>query len=674
METRPFPWRRSLGLVFGLALLLRAAFLAEATRLDLFWLPVIDAEAYDRWAQELNRSGWLGRGVFYQDPLYPYLLGLLYKVVGRHLLLVAALQALLDAAGAVLVAVVGRRLFSARVGLVAGLLAACYPVSIFYVAVFEKTAVSGFFVLAAVVALLRVPERPTPPRALAAGVLLGAALLLRANVLLFTPAAALWLWSETIRLGRARAAGLVGALAAGAALMVAPVAARNWAVSGDLVLTTAQGGWNFYVGNSPESTGWLAEPQGVRTVPRFEQTENHRRAEEAVGRKLKPSEASRYWFRLALGHIGQEPRRYAGMLARKAFLLANDFEILDGYDFYFYREHSRVLKSLPLGWGLAFPLGLAGVALALARRDLAGPKALVLAFLAVYAASVLLFYVVGRYRMPLAPLLLVFAASALAWLWDALKAREFRRAAALALVAVPLGALSHRRFGEPNLDGSWFLTATALLEARRPAEALPIFERLRGGNPGRADLEFNRALALYRVGRLDEAVLGFREALLLDPKQPNLYVMLPQLYREKGEGLRADLFAALGQVVAGKADEGFAAIEALSQRAPDDKALLEVLDQTAFVAFQTGQVAAAVASWEMALSVAPKNPDLLLNLFVIHEGPDPAKALGYLARYFKIAAGDPRQEPKFPELRLREARLKERRSAGPRPDPRGAPR
>ena len=663
MTAALLPWRRSLGLLFGFALLLRAAYLGEATRLDLFWLPVIDAEAYDRWAQELLRSGWLGRGVFYQDPLYPYLLGLLYKLFGRHLLLLGALQAVLDAGSVVLVADIGRRLFSARVGLLAGVLAAVYPVSIFYVAVFEKTAVAGFFLLAAVAALLRVPERPTVPRALAAGSLFGAALLLRANVLLFTPFAAVWLWSATSRFGGVRAAKLVGGLAAGAALLVAPVTARNWAVSGDLVLTTAQGGWNFYVGNSPESTGWLSEPQGVRTVPRFEQTENHRRAEDAVGRTLKPSEASRFWLRLALTHIRQDPRRFARLLASKALLLANDFEIVDGYDFYFYRHHSRVLKSLPLGWGLVLPLGLAGVALAAARRDVGGPKALVLAFLAVYAVSVLLFYVVGRYRMPLAPFLLVFAASALAWLWDAVRAREFRRAAAFALVAVPLAALSHRPFGEPNLDGSWFLTANALLEARRPAEALPIYERLLAGNAGRADLAFNRALALARVGRRDEAIRGFRESLLLDPKQPNLYVMLPELYREKGERLRADLFAALGQVVAGKADEGFAAIEALSQKAPDDKSLLEVLDQTAFVAFQMGQVGAAAATWEMSLSVAPKNPDLLLNLFVVHEGSDPAKALGFLARYFKLAALDPKQQPKFPELRMREARLKERLGA-----------
>lgn len=673
MTAAAIPWRRSLALLFGFALLLRAAYLGEAARLDLFWLPVIDAEAYDRWAQELLRSGWLGRGVFYQDPLYPYLLGLVYKVFGRHLLLNAALQAFLDAGSVVLVADIARRLFSARVGLLAGLLAAVYPVSIFYVGVFEKTAVSGFFSLAALTALLAVPERPALPRAIGAGLLLGAALLLRANLILFTPFAAAWLWFATKGSGSAKPLLLVGGLVAGAALAVAPVTLRNWAVSGDFVLTTAQGGWNFYIGNSPESTGWLAEPLGVRNIPRFEQGENHLLAEKAVGRRLTPSEASRYWFRAALGHMRQEPRRALGMLARKAFLLANNFEILDGYDFYFFRAHSRVLRS-PLGWGLVFPLGLAGVVLALARREAGGPRALVLAYLAVYAASLLLFNVVGRYRMPLAPLLLAFAASALVWLWDALRARKFGRAAALALVALPVGILSHRPFGEPNLDGSWFLTANALLEARRPAEALPIYERLNPGNSRRPDLLFNRALALYRVGRRDEAILGFRESLLLDPKQRNLYVMLPQLYREKGELLRADLFAALGQVVAGKTDEGFAAIEALSQRAPNDKALLEVLDQTAFVAFQMGQVGAAAATWEMALSVAPKSPDLLLNLFVIHEGPDPAKALGYLARYFKLAASDPKQQPKFPELRLREARLKERRSAGPRQGRAGAPR
>src|SRR3954468_3720270 len=80
-----------------------------------------DARGYDLWAQRLAAGDWIGTDVFYQAPLYPYFLGIVYATAGRDLLIVRIIQALIGSASCVLLGLAGARLFSKRVGLVAGL-------------------------------------------------------------------------------------------------------------------------------------------------------------------------------------------------------------------------------------------------------------------------------------------------------------------------------------------------------------------------------------------------------------------------------------------------------------------------------------------------------------------------------------------------------------------------
>ena len=54
-----------------------------------------DSRSYDEWARRIAGGEWIGREVFYQAPLYPYFLGVLYAIAGHHLLLVRIVQAIL---------------------------------------------------------------------------------------------------------------------------------------------------------------------------------------------------------------------------------------------------------------------------------------------------------------------------------------------------------------------------------------------------------------------------------------------------------------------------------------------------------------------------------------------------------------------------------------------------
>src|SRR2546427_12552899 len=88
-------------LVLGTALLLRGVYLWQLRGSPMVGIVMGDAEAYDRWAQEIASGDWIGKEIFYQAPLYPYFLGLIYTVAGHSLVCVRLLQMVLGAASSV---------------------------------------------------------------------------------------------------------------------------------------------------------------------------------------------------------------------------------------------------------------------------------------------------------------------------------------------------------------------------------------------------------------------------------------------------------------------------------------------------------------------------------------------------------------------------------------------
>src|SRR5688500_13409355 len=133
--------------VFAIALAVRLGVLSHVADAPSMKELRGDARGYDAWAQRIAAGDWIGRETFYQPPLYPYLLGALYRVAGRDLHFVRVVQAVLGSLACVLVAVAARRLFTSRtIGTAAGLLLALYPAAVFFDLQIEKTVLDGVLV------------------------------------------------------------------------------------------------------------------------------------------------------------------------------------------------------------------------------------------------------------------------------------------------------------------------------------------------------------------------------------------------------------------------------------------------------------------------------------------------------------------------------------------------
>jgi tetratricopeptide (TPR) repeat protein len=436
-------------LVCALALALRLVYVWQVGDSSLVAPEDLDPGLYYNWAKEIAAGSWLGKDPFVQSPLYAYLLGVLMMVIGSGVTRILVTQAFVGCGTVLLTYLAGRRLFDHRRGLLAALLITLYAPFIFFEGMVMKTFLSPFLTVLLILMLDRAREA-VPGRAGAAGlfalagVVYGLTTLDRDNFILLAPALALlvlWIGGGVNRKGWMAA----GAFTLGTVLVITPVTLRNWLVSHEFVLLTTGGGEVFFIGNNADANGLYVPPPFVRPDPKYEHADFAARASEIEGRRLSPMQSSWFWFQQGAKFIAEEPLAWVRLLWRKMVYFWNFFELPDNLDFQVLQEFSPLLDSLvadapPRGWptllipgggrwrqvrlhlyssfGTVAPLGLLGIYLT-RRRWLRLLPLHVLLF--GYMATVLLFFNFARFRVPVVPILALFASESLVRMYGVLK-------------------------------------------------------------------------------------------------------------------------------------------------------------------------------------------------------------------------------------------------------------
>jgi lipoprotein NlpI len=645
----------------ALGLVLRLLVARDLASSPLLRAPLLDAAAYDRWARAIAAGDLAGQGGVHLAPLYPYLCGLVYALAPDGPLAVVLLQHLAGAGLAVAAGAMAGALGGPLAAAVAAFLVAGYGPLVAYENVLLAE-VLGAVLLTAGVGLLALGAEGAAVRsrlAFAAGFLLGLDALVRPTGLLV--AAALAVWTLARAPGRRGRAAL--ALAAGAALAVAPVTLRNRVAGGEWVLVTASGGFNFYVGNHPGADGSYVQPEGVPFVPGDAGGDPTGKvaAERALDRPLRAGEVSRYWRERALDFIRAEPGRAVLLFLRKVGLVWNRVEIPQIVRFEDFRQESATLRRLPLaGPRLLLPLALLG--LALGYPGAGRGRGVVRASLAAFTLATALFFVTDRYRIQAVPLMAVAAGGAVARLaelarWPA-RAPLARALAGLALAVVAVepvwvglrGPVGHPWLGPMNRAVGLAATGgdSAAVEAAF-AEAVA-----RG--PEVARVFANRGEWRRGRGALAAAAADLRRAVELDPGDPMAWTALGRTLGaagddpaagaslERAHGLDptyAPAALALGQALVrlGRAGEAMAPLRA-ALAGPDSAAAHDALGLALVV---TGDRAAGLAHLRQAAAIAPARAAYHLHLgLALSDSGVADEALTALAT---AAAADPAYRP-----------------------------
>lgn len=392
----------SSGWVVDLAVLCFVALVARvAAQVSLGFYSAPEAWEYDMLARNLvsgqgfviEHDGTTHRAFTF--PLYPLMLAAVYWVTGLSPTGIGVLQALL---GSVLVALIYAfaRPMGRTVAILAAIAVATHPGLLIYSAKIHALNLHAVLAVAAALLARLALERPTVRTAIIAGVTTGIASLERAS---FVPTLGLGLalggWRH---LGTARTGALLAIWLALTIAFAAPWIVRNTLVVGSPVLTTT-GNEALWRGNNPNATGGNSAADGR---PMLDASPEMR--ERILGRADIVQDKE---FReAAFAYMSADPGRTLEWTVRKLF--------------YFWWSGPQVGENYPATWSslyaayyvLVVGLVLAGVTVG---RRMVGNSSLGAILLTAVPVSLLqaVYYVEGRHRWAVEPLLLVLAAAGL---------------------------------------------------------------------------------------------------------------------------------------------------------------------------------------------------------------------------------------------------------------------
>jgi tetratricopeptide (TPR) repeat protein len=561
--------------VFAVVLLIRVAVLARLT-VSPYLLPTRgDMHFYDDWAQRILSGQLTDHLAFYGLPGYAYLLAALYKLAGYGPFVPALLQALLDAGTAMLIYKVSVGI-SPRTGMrraqIAGLVAAAgwafFVPAQTYAAILMPTAWFVFVFWLIVWRIISRKNAPTGWQALILGLLVGLTATAIAAILFLIPllisAILLKPAISTHSQFRTRISALV-LLFLGAAAGTSPCWVHNCLIARDRVFLSAHSGINFWIGNNPAANGYPRFPPGLRAGQAAMLQDSIDAAESAAGHSLKRGEVSHYWSAKARDYVERYPAAWLRLLALKLRTFWSAFQYDDLSIITILREQKVTFPGIYFGLVAAFalPAMVLGWKAAPAGRWVTSAIALqMLALLPVFTTE--------RYRLPVVPGLLVFAAFGLVMFFNNLAVGNFRPALYYSvLLAVStvfiswpqrdpsLWALDAYNSGWQALESGNFVLAQRKLElarsyvpdnaetnfalgnlklAQSDAAAASTFylTTLRLDPQHRGAINNLGVLALEN-GQSDVAEQRFREALAIDARNPKTHFLLAKTLIAKGQ-------------------------------------------------------------------------------------------------------------------------------------------
>jgi 4-amino-4-deoxy-L-arabinose transferase-like glycosyltransferase len=433
-RARRRPWTiAGVAVLLLLALGLRIGYVAATPG----YRTVHDARDYDRHARSIAAGHGMAplgpgpsRSTAFRPPGYPYFLagvyslgGRAWKATSRGIVAGRVANAFVGTAIVALTGVLAAQLLGSGIALTTMALAAVYPPLILIGGALMTEPLFTALLLGALAAA--VEHRRSGHRhrwAVLAGLLIGLAILTRANAAILLAPLAFAVWGARPRWSP-RALAAPAALVTVALMTVAPWTVRNAVVLGAFVPVTTQLGTSLagtYNTAAQADDRHPASWRSLRRVPDYQyltRTSSWRRIGEAEMERRLRAAALRY----AAGH----PAYVAKVVywnTRRALDLAGIA----------WARHTYSTVSVSRGWAgagiagfwIVGALALAGAFTAPARRI---PLYVAAVPLCLYLSVVFLAFETPRYRTGIDPFIVLLAAIALAAGWDAVSRRRARR-------------------------------------------------------------------------------------------------------------------------------------------------------------------------------------------------------------------------------------------------------
>lgn len=388
-------------LIFVAALMLRMLYLPQIAK----ELPISDEVGYDEAA--MNLVSGKGYGMFgyrsYQPPLYPSFLAVVYKLFGHDYVMVKVIQMFLGSFGCILIYAIARLVFNEKIGLISAFIYAAHDGLIFLSGHLLTENLFILLNLLFILLLLRFSKSESVFVLILSGISIGLCALTRTNVLVSVPFICLWF---LIASKRWFFYSLVLILFIG--LTISPWTIRNYLIHHRFVLIASYTGESFYRFNYPNGMNVELERERMR----FRE----------LG--LKEGEMNAYYFKRVFEYIRDNPKSYFF----EFFIKKLNWNLKS----FFFSNHiwfpcSRPGVNIPyiplISWRVLSLFSFMGILLSFRFWKKAS---LIYFYLFPQVVLILtLFFAWTRFRLPLVPFFIIFAAFAIYSIFDKdLKQRE----------------------------------------------------------------------------------------------------------------------------------------------------------------------------------------------------------------------------------------------------------
>lgn len=406
-----------------LGLFIRLLFYFENSNNPLAQLPVSDGEIYWNWAIKILAGNLSSDGLF-MSPVYPLFLAGISLFTGLSVSFTYIVQIFLSTLTILFICLSGRKLFSENIGLAAALLFALSGQAIFYTQLILSETLQMFIISILLFETVSLLKDVHYKRWILAGVLSGITILIRPNFVLVIMCTIVLYYFLVTRANKVKGSMRSKMLYLfGVVVIILPLTIYNYSTIGSFTLFTANSGINLWIGNSTDAPGVFKKPVEFNFD---EDMPGKIYAENETGKKLTLSEVDDFWKTKTIDAVFNAPDKALIRFGQKILLFFSMSENPQStyMDITFSKNYAPYSLSLSvLGFIVFFLLAVIGLYFGYGNKVFFN-----FFFLAIltYALATAIFFVTGRFRMGLLPILALPAGYGLVKMGEAFRERKYK--------------------------------------------------------------------------------------------------------------------------------------------------------------------------------------------------------------------------------------------------------
>ncbi len=353
--------------------------------------PSVDSDFYIYIAKFINEGiPFVSKEAYYYSPFYSHLVALSFSIFGENIFILKLINIFTGSTVPIAIYFISKLyLKNSKIALFLAVLSSFYDLFVIYDLQLLKTSLGITFLFWGFYFLSLYFKNEKGSILILSGILFGIGSLIYVNFLLVLVVFCFYLLFK-YKL-KVFYFGIPILLIIGSSMI------RNYLIVQDIIPVTSIGGIHFYIGNSSKSVGIYTHVKGIRASGFGHYFDGRKIAEKETGKKLKPSEVSKFWKKKAIEEIKENPSHFIKLIFRKILYTVNYFDVPNNINKNYIKKKTFIFKYFTISFGIFSLFGLVGFILSLKEKEFL----LIHIFFVVYFLTVVMFFVTDRYRLPL---------------------------------------------------------------------------------------------------------------------------------------------------------------------------------------------------------------------------------------------------------------------------------